>query len=398
MDAPEEQGDTLDLAVDPLPPPLPQPLPTEGAKDEVEGADAAPIDAPADPDDPRVNEAVRYLFLTAGTTPEAMRAVGFTQEDSEDREKQRWIRSRLRHVITGPVVGPSDLRVELAARRILEHFRETGKDAEVPELPQMMREEGFAEEDCGSQQKQQWVSRRLEKLSKEGTSIFPPLTLYCPRQQKEAVVAQQQSSSADAPQVASAKTVNAESPGKGDPAVQEARRDLRQAQSEKEAVGKTLTVALTVLAEAEQALATAEDRSRAAEERFLQARAAAEEADLGNPDCPWNQMLRRLEEFVKLHGHCRISKVAEFGSDPELRRLDNWTRRQRNVYRDYLEGKRSTNKPHRFLALERLGVFVSKWHLKYKDLLAFREEHGHCNVPTKRQKDKQLGAWVACQR
>ena len=38
------------------------------------------------------------------------------------------------------------------------------------------------------------------------------------------------------------------------------------------------------------------------------------------------------------------------------------------------------------------------WEQKYNDLVAYRELHGHVNVPTKFKLDSSLGRWVSTQR
>ena len=43
-------------------------------------------------------------------------------------------------------------------------------------------------------------------------------------------------------------------------------------------------------------------------------------------------------------------------------------------------------------------VLEQKWNHRYGALLAYRLEHGHCNVPQKYETDKSLGHWVAAQR
>ena len=38
------------------------------------------------------------------------------------------------------------------------------------------------------------------------------------------------------------------------------------------------------------------------------------------------------------------------------------------------------------------------WEQKFADLVAYSQEHGHCNVPTKFKQDTSLGRWVSTQR
>jgi hypothetical protein len=38
------------------------------------------------------------------------------------------------------------------------------------------------------------------------------------------------------------------------------------------------------------------------------------------------------------------------------------------------------------------------WNLHYQELLAFKQQHGHCKVPTNYADSPQLGKWVSNQR
>ena len=49
------------------------------------------------PSDPRVGMAVKLLMRTRGLmVPEAMRAVGFTDKDADDRKKRMWVHRRVK--------------------------------------------------------------------------------------------------------------------------------------------------------------------------------------------------------------------------------------------------------------------------------------------------------------
>ena len=43
-------------------------------------------------------------------------------------------------------------------------------------------------------------------------------------------------------------------------------------------------------------------------------------------------------------------------------------------------------------------VLEKKWKTRYDELIAFKQQHGHCNVPFKYAPNKPLGRWVANQR
>eukprot|EP00956_Cyclotella_meneghiniana_P020968 scaffold37640_cov83-Cyclotella_meneghiniana.AAC.7 len=50
----------------------------------------------------------------------------------------------------------------------------------------------------------------------------------------------------------------------------------------------------------------------------------------------------------------------------------------------------------RVALLDELGFdWGTNWYANFRELCKFREEHGHCKVPTR---DKTLGRWVTSQR
>lgn len=188
-------------------------------------------------------------------------------------------------------------------------------------------------------------------------------------------------------------------PRKAPPAFKAARKEFRSAVAERDLAQTTLDSARHEAEEAQGKLSEAERQSQHAENRFLRARSAVEELDLKNA-CKWNEHFTKLEAFHARHGHTRLKSVPEeFSANrEELVKLDKWLGRQRALYRKLQNGESTTFQPHRMVALERLGVFVGKWEETYKRLLTFKEENGHCNVPTRSYYDKKLGLWVGFQR
>mmetsp|Transcript_25503 Transcript_25503/g.61313 ORF Transcript_25503/g.61313 Transcript_25503/m.61313 type:complete len:309 (+) Transcript_25503:118-1044(+) len=187
------------------------------------------------------------------------------------------------------------------------------------------------------------------------------------------------------------------------PEMKAAYAELRSAASERSSAQTTLESARTALEEAKRQLLSAEGKSEEAEDRFHRARSAFEELDLQKPDGRlgrWNEMFSKLEAFKEQHGHLRFKSVPEFASDPELKKLSNFLIGAKAAYNEYQNGKRSTNRPHRMIALERLGVFKGKWEEKYSDLIEYKRVHGHCNVPTRSKKKEyqKLGNWVGWNR
>jgi hypothetical protein len=76
--------------------------------------------------------------------------------------------------------------------------------------------------------------------------------------------------------------------------------------------------------------------------------------------------------------------------------LGRWVKTQRIKYK---QGKLSKERIRR---LERIGFVWRRhdtaWDEMYQKLVRFKDAHGHCDVPTKWNVDRQLGRWVATQR
>lgn len=68
------------------------------------------------------------------------------------------------------------------------------------------------------------------------------------------------------------------------------------------------------------------------------------------------------------------------------------------------DGKQSSMTEDRMNALERLGFSWAKrkgdyaWNERFGELLEFKQQFGHVNVPTKYDANKALGRWVSTQR
>jgi hypothetical protein len=104
-----------------------------------------------------------------------------------------------------------------------------------------------------------------------------------------------------------------------------------------------------------------------------------------------------LIDFRLHHGHCRVPH-----DYPKNQTLAQWVKRQRYQYK-LKQGKRhSTLSDKRQATLEEMG-FVwdfhkAAWIERVEVLKIFKEEHGHCNVPSKNYSDTSLAIWVKCQR
>jgi hypothetical protein len=106
----------------------------------------------------------------------------------------------------------------------------------------------------------------------------------------------------------------------------------------------------------------------------------------------WHQQCKKLVEFKRKKGHCRVPRKCEQDST-----LGNWVKTQRTSHIDKklrLDRKR---------ILDEIG-FVWKdskdegWDQQHEKLVEFKREKGHCMVPSRYEQDKSLGQWVGKQR
>ena len=100
----------------------------------------------------------------------------------------------------------------------------------------------------------------------------------------------------------------------------------------------------------------------------------------------------------KKHGHCNVP--ARYAKNITLRR---WVVNQRRQYKFKYKDKHSTLTSERQATLEKIGFkwgsdYDTLWQTRYDELVAFQQQNGHCNVPTKYTLNKPLGLWVSNQR
>lgn len=142
-------------------------------------------------------------------------------------------------------------------------------------------------------------------------------------------------------------------------------------------------------------------------------------------DDQWDFMFLRLKEYKEKHGHCLVPKRCK-----EDQKLGTWVDTQRVQYKkmrkkldkegmDYVppapvesldeeETDISTRKPvvgrltdDRIRRLESLGFVWSlrdDWQKHYEELVQYKQDNGHCNVPARYSKNRRLGIWVSAQR
>lgn len=128
-----------------------------------------------------------------------------------------------------------------------------------------------------------------------------------------------------------------------------------------------------------------------------------------NAKLRWNKRLEELKAYKEEHGDCLVP--SKYPSNPQLSR---WVGNQRQHYRAYMEAKESgTNdtlagamNENRIAQLEELGFAWNTrprsdgplWDQRYKELVAYRNEHGDCLVPRNYPQHQVLANWIANQR
>ena len=107
-----------------------------------------------------------------------------------------------------------------------------------------------------------------------------------------------------------------------------------------------------------------------------------------NPsETAWEAMFDILCDYKKENGHCNVQPKFKD------RKLGRWVVQLRASY------KEKTLSDIRIKRLKEIGFILdpleSQWEQRYNELLDFKKEHGHCNVPKTYAKNRKLGAWVA---
>jgi hypothetical protein len=119
---------------------------------------------------------------------------------------------------------------------------------------------------------------------------------------------------------------------------------------------------------------------------------------LAKPD-QWYEKYEELCAFYEKFGHCLVPNK---NPERDYQSLSQWVKRQRHQHKIKRLGRHSTLTEDREVALRKLG-FVwdshgATWNERFSELLAFKADRGHCNVPTDFPENPQLSIWVKCQR
>ena len=102
----------------------------------------------------------------------------------------------------------------------------------------------------------------------------------------------------------------------------------------------------------------------------------------------WHEALAALSDYRKQHGDCRVPSKW-----PKKRWLASWVERMRSAR------KRNRLTKAKIQELDQIGFnwsvdFQPAWEQRFKELEAFKREHGHCNVPRSYPLNRQLAYWV----
>ncbi len=106
----------------------------------------------------------------------------------------------------------------------------------------------------------------------------------------------------------------------------------------------------------------------------------------------WMTHYNELVEYKRQFGDCCVS--SKYKSNPKLA---YWVANQRK----YFKSKSLTE--DRIAKLDEIGFTwevdnEAKWMTRYKELIEYKHEFGHCNVMRKCKRNRQLGRWVHKQR
>lgn len=114
----------------------------------------------------------------------------------------------------------------------------------------------------------------------------------------------------------------------------------------------------------------------------------------------WYKRYQELVAFKELHGHCNVSR-----KNDQTKKLAAWVCIQRYIYKNTDIEHRSHLENKRIEALKTLGfvwdndeMIGDKWQARYNELIEYKRQNGHCNVPWQYGSNKQLSRWVCSQR
>ncbi|MFZ6009114.1 MAG: helicase associated domain-containing protein, partial [Bacteroidota bacterium] len=106
----------------------------------------------------------------------------------------------------------------------------------------------------------------------------------------------------------------------------------------------------------------------------------------------WNGMFLRLEQFFETYGHSFVPS-----NQKGLEDLFDWTVTQRKARR-ILSARQIDHLDSVQFEWDELKDDDLRWEFHYGELLDFKKEHGHTNVPEGYKRNQVLAGWVSRQR
>lgn len=119
-------------------------------------------------------------------------------------------------------------------------------------------------------------------------------------------------------------------------------------------------------------------------------------------DSIWQTQFEQLLAYRRRHGDCRVPRY--WKEDPKLARwVDAQRRKERDGTLPYDRMQKLSSVGFTFRVIFNRGGELSaindrKWIEKFDRLKKFKEQHGHCIVPTLYEPDRELGCWAKEQR
>ena len=118
-------------------------------------------------------------------------------------------------------------------------------------------------------------------------------------------------------------------------------------------------------------------------------------------DVAWFKKFKKLLEFKEQHGHCFVPLIY-----PQDQELAVWARHQRYIHNNTQLANTKPEYSERFKCLEYIGfewnpnktINDARWDMRFNQLLEFKKQHGHTDVPHGYKPNVKLATWVGLQR
>ena len=108
----------------------------------------------------------------------------------------------------------------------------------------------------------------------------------------------------------------------------------------------------------------------------------------------WNSMYKELTHYYNKYGNCRVSSHST-----QYPQLGPWVSRQRRHWEKLDKRKRKKLEELDFTSSAQIDKDKrQKWLTMLAILKRYKNEYGHCRVPSKYKKNPELGRWVEVQR